>query len=99
MNRKIMGVIFALLMVLALGLDEVAAAPVTVRVWTFLKPSGTTGREMALNKIITDFRRPIRASKFRLNRFPTRNCPGSLPLRYQRRTRLISSGLKRWTQS
>ena len=42
-------------MALALNAAGEAAAAVTVRVWTFLKPAGTTGREKALKQIITDF--------------------------------------------
>ena len=75
MNRKIMGVIFALLMVLAWSMEGEAATPVTVRVWTFLKPSGTTGREMALNKIITDFEATHPGIKVQVEPIPYQELP------------------------
>jgi len=55
MNRTIIVLFVVILMVLTLNTDGESAGLVTVRVWSFLNPSGQTGREKALKLIITDF--------------------------------------------
>ena len=75
MNRAIVSLFLALLMVLAWNGSGESAAPVTVRVWTFLKPSGMTGRERALKQIITDFEAANPGIKVQVEPIPYQELP------------------------
>jgi multiple sugar transport system substrate-binding protein len=75
MNRAIVSLVLALLMALAWSGSGESAAPVTVRVWTFLKPSGMTGREKALKQIITDFEAANPGIKVQVEPIPYQELP------------------------